>query len=70
MTTHSAFRYSARLVTRPEEIDGRWRAGRDDLDALCRLAVERRREGEIAIVTDHETGEQWRVEDSGDRVPL
>lgn len=61
-------RYSARLVTRVEEIDGRWHAGRDDLDALCRLAAERRQPGEIAIVTDHQTGEAWRVELEGDVV--
>lgn len=66
-------RYSARLVNRVEEVDGRWHAGRDDLDALCRLAVERRRKGEIVVITDHHTGEQFRVEGEGhaiQRVPL
>lgn len=55
-------RYSARLVNRAEEIDGRWHAGRNDLDELCRLAIDRQQRGEIAIVTDHETREQFRVE--------
>lgn len=70
MTTQSALRYTARLVTRPEEIDGRWHAGRDDLDELCRLAIQRRQRGEIAVVKDHETGAQWRVEVEGDVVKM
>jgi hypothetical protein len=60
-------RYSARLVARIEETDGRWHAGRDNLDVLCRLAVERRQPGEIAIVTDHETGEAWLIGPDGQR---
>lgn len=66
-------RYSARLVNRVEETDGRWHAGRNDLEEICRLALERRQKGELAIVTDHETHQHWRVERVGDeiqRVPL
>jgi hypothetical protein len=66
-------RYTAKLVTAPESLEARWQAGRNDRDEVCRLALARRRDGEIAILKDHNTGETWRVEVDGDgisRVPL
>lgn len=73
MTARTDTRYSARLVLRVEQVDGRWHAGRNDVDELCRLAIARRQKFEIAIVTDHQTGKQFRVEiEDGviQRVPL